>query len=67
MKKILSTVLGLFVGVPMLVYAAGSIFLPVQGGTGISTIPTYGQMLVGNAGGTYTLTSTLGVAKRNND
>ena len=62
MKKILSTVLGLFVGVPMLVYAAGSIFLPVQGGTGISTIPTYGQMLVGNAGGTYTLTSTLGVA-----
>lgn len=33
-------------------------FQPWQGGTGTSTPPTYGKMLVGNAGGTYTLTST---------
>lgn len=35
-----------------------SIFQPVQGGTGISTIPTYGQILVGNNSGNYTLTAT---------
>jgi len=36
---------------------------PGGGGTGTSTVPTYGKMLVGNAGGTYTLTatSTLGI------
>src|SRR3990167_9981604 len=33
-------------------------FLPSQGGTGISTAPTYGQILVGNQGGTYNLTAT---------
>ena len=34
------------------------------GGTGTSTAPTYGQLLVGNASGGYTLTSTssLGIA-----
>jgi hypothetical protein len=42
---------------------AASILLPVQGGTGNGNKPTYGQMLVGNAGGTYTLmaTSSLGI------
>jgi hypothetical protein len=33
-------------------------FLPAVGGTGTSTPPTYGQVLVGNANGTYTLTAT---------
>jgi len=33
-------------------------YMPSQGGTGTSTNPTYGQMLVGNAQGTYTLTAT---------
>lgn len=41
-----------------------SVFIPAQGGTGTSTAPSYGQMLVGNAGGTYTLTATssLGIS-----
>lgn len=34
------------------------IFRPSQGGTGTSTPPTYGQILVGNSQGTYTLTAT---------
>src|SRR3990167_3977766 len=38
--------------------AALRTFLPSQGGTGISTAPTYGQILVGNQGGTYNLTAT---------
>jgi hypothetical protein len=29
-----------------------------RGGTGITATPSYGQILVGNAGGTYTLTAT---------
>jgi hypothetical protein len=35
-----------------------------NGGTGISTAPTYGQLLVGNASGGYTLTATssLGIS-----
>lgn len=38
-------------------------FRPVQGGTGTSSIPTYGQVLVGNSSGTYSLvsTSSLGI------
>ena len=35
-----------------------TICYPYQGCTGTSTAPTYGKMLVGNAGGTYTLTAT---------
>lgn len=37
---------------------------PVRGGTGTSTIPSYGQVLVGNANGTYTptATSSLGIS-----
>lgn len=34
------------------------VFPPASGGTGISTVPTFGQMLVGNVDGTYTLTAT---------
>ena len=41
-----------------------SVFFPYQGGTGIGNVPTYGKMLVGNSGGTYTLTATssLGIS-----
>lgn len=35
-----------------------SFLFPYQGGTGTSTAPSYGNILVGNSGGTYTLTST---------
>ena len=40
------------------------VLLPSGGGTGTGTPPSYGQMLVGNSGGTYTLTATssLGIA-----
>jgi len=41
----------------------GTTLFPGGGGTGTSTPPTYGKLLVGNSGGTYTLTatSTLGI------
>ena len=35
-----------------------SVLFPYQGGTGTGTPPVYGQMLVGNPDGTYTLTAT---------
>lgn len=43
---------------------SATILFPTGGGTGTSTPPTYGQILVGNSGGTYTLTatSTLGIS-----
>ncbi len=53
----LGIVAGLFLGVSASVQAA-TIAFPTGGGTGTSTAPTYGQMLVGNAGRTYTLTAT---------
>lgn len=34
------------------------VVFPNRGGTGIGTIPTFGQVLVGNSSGTYTLTAT---------
>ena len=46
-----------YLEIPKIKLGAGT-FQPFQGGTGISNIPTYGQMLVGNSGGTYTLTAT---------
>ena len=41
---------------------------PNRGGTGTTTIPTYGQLLVGNNNGTYSLmaTSTLGITSSSN-
>lgn len=51
--KIASAMLVLALAVPVL-----AAYMPSQGGTGTSTPPTYGQMLVGNAQGTYTLTAT---------
>ena len=61
MKKILSFVLGLIVGIPMVVFAAGSIFTISQGGTGLGTAPTTNQILLGNVSGGYTLTDITGL------
>lgn len=39
--------------------AGGTALLPpANGGTGVTNTPSYGQLLVGNAGGTYNLTAT---------
>ena len=46
----------LFLEKPLSVGA--SVFQAYQGGTGTGAVPTYGKVLVGNAGGTYTLTAT---------
>lgn len=57
MKKLLFTLLLL----PTIVY--GAVTFPVNGGTGTSTKPTTGQVLLGNAQGLYDLvaTSSLGI------
>jgi hypothetical protein len=41
-----------------------TVCFPYQGCTGIGTVPSYGEVLVGNVGGTYTLTATssLGIS-----
>lgn len=58
MKKLLAFII-LFgaINFTSIVHAATVLF-PVGGGTGTSTAPTYGQLLVGNSSGTYTLTAT---------
>ena len=56
MKK-LFIILGFVLGAGFSVQAA-SVFFPYQGGTGTGSVPTYGNILVGNANGTYTLTAT---------
>lgn len=38
---------------------ATSVLMPIQGGTGTSTIPTLGQILVGQSNGKYIPTSTI--------
>lgn len=45
------------------------VIYPNQGGTGVGTAPAYGQILVGNAGGAYTLTATssLGITASETD
>jgi hypothetical protein len=50
-------------------YLGLSIYMPSQGGLGTSTPPTFGQIPVGNSGGTYTLTATssLGIQSSNWD
>lgn len=40
------------------VVARAQVVFPARGGTGTSTVPTYGQVLVGNSAGTYTPTAT---------
>lgn len=60
MKKILQIVLVIVLVILInfgIVHAATVLF-PSGGGTGTSTNPVYGQVLVGNVGGTYTLTAT---------
>ena len=65
MKKLYTLtgiIAGLFLGVGLTVQAATTLF-PGGGGTGTSTPPTYGQLLVGTSGGVYQLqaTSTLNI------
>ena len=65
LKYIFIGILGIIIGATALTVSAQvRVFTTSQGGTGTSTAPTYGQMLVGNAGGTYTLTATssLGIS-----
>ncbi len=64
MKKILLILFVFIFGTVLTVQAAAPILYPQGGGTGISTAPIYGQMLVGNSSGTYTLTATssLGIS-----
>lgn len=50
--------MGLGLGLGLTAYAAVPVIFPVNGGTGISNTPSYGNILVGNVGGTYTLTAT---------
>lgn len=59
-KKITISILGVFLLIG--VAQASTILFPIGGGTGTSTTPTLGQILVGNSVGTYSLqsTSTLG-------
>jgi hypothetical protein len=54
MKKYLLLLVLLF---PFVAYGA-SVFQPFQGGTGNGSTPAYGNILVGNSSGTYTLTAT---------
>lgn len=58
MKKIYLILIALLIASPLYAY----ILVP-GGGTGTSTAPTYGQILVGNSAGTYNLiaTSSLGI------
>jgi hypothetical protein len=62
-KKILYTITGIAIGIVASVQAASIIF-PYQGGTGTSTAPTLGQVLVGQADGKWgpQATSTLGIS-----
>lgn len=61
MKKILFTILGLLL-LSQVVYSA-TVCYPVDGCTGTSTVPSLGQILVGQSNGTYApqATSTLGI------
>lgn len=64
MKHLLSVLFAGILGIfsPHVTNFGATILFPVGGGTGTSTSPTLGQILVGNSGGTYSVqaTSTLG-------
>lgn len=51
-------VLGIAISLGNIANAAFAPLSPPAGGTGTSTPPTYGNILVGNSSGTYTLTAT---------
>lgn len=66
-KNKIGYLLGLIASVALIssiAYAAVPITFPVNGGTGTSTIPVLGQVLVGQSNGTYApqATSTLGIS-----
>ena len=65
-NAIKTAVVGILVGLGLMSNSLGglSTFMPVQGGTGTNSIPTYGQVLVGTSGGVYTptATSSLGIS-----
>lgn len=70
MKNIYKTLVSIIIGLITTVsiaYAALPVTQPVNGGTGTSTIPTIGQVLVGSSNGTYApvATSTLGFGTGN--
>jgi hypothetical protein len=64
MKKLIYLIAGAVLGTAMLAGAATTITPIFGGGTGTSTLPAYGKVLVGNRLGTgydYVATSTLGI------
>ncbi len=63
-KYIAGLIIGLIAATTFVVQAGNPITPIAGGGTGTSTIPTFGQLLVGQANGTYKLqaTSTLGIS-----
>lgn len=70
MKKLLISLvsIGIAIGIVFSIFSsfvyATTVLYPGGGGTGTSTSPIYGQVLVGNSGGTYSLTATssLGIS-----
>lgn len=50
--------IGLLLACTLVAHASSTYLFPVGGGLGTSTPPTYGQIPVGNANGTYSLTAT---------
>lgn len=63
LKKIIASIVTIATLCFPVIAAAQVITFPNRGGTGTSTIPTYGQVLVGQSNGTYgpQATSTLGL------
>lgn len=62
MNRALASILALVLVFPAI--AQAQVTPPSRGGTGTSTAPSYGQLLVGNGSGGYTLTATssLGIS-----
>ena len=62
MKRILIVALAALLLLP--IFAHGQVIFPNRGGTGTTTIPSLGQVLVGQTNGTYApqATSTLGIS-----
>ncbi len=65
MSKLTKIIIGISIGLAIIGIAtvAGgvSVFLPFQGGTGTGTSPSLGQTLVGNSGGSYTVSTDLNI------